>query len=359
MQKKIKIGISIGDVNGIGLEVILKTIQHKSVLDDCIVIVYGQTKVASYHKKNLGLHDFNFNLVQNASQAVSGKANLINCWEEDIKIELGKSTEIGGKYAVLSLDKAAQDLKDGHIDALVTAPINKDNVQSESFNFPGHTEFLESKSVGKTALMLMISDQLKVGVVTGHVPLKNVSESITSQKIVSKLHLLNESLKKDFWIEKPKIAVLGLNPHASDNGLIGQEEQEIISPAIQQAFDKGVICFGPYPADGFFGNGTYKQFDAVLAMYHDQGLAPFKTIAFGGGVNFTAGLDFVRTSPDHGTGYGIAGKNEADPSSFLQALYSAIHISKSRTEQAELLSNQLKTGGKVVETQFDLKDDAT
>lgn len=359
MQKKAKIGISIGDINGIGMEVILKSISHKSVLESCTVIVYGQTKVASYHKKNLGLSDLNFHVVQNAAQAVNGKANMITCWEEDVKIALGQSTESGGKYAVLSLERAVQDLKEGNIDALVTAPINKDNVQSEHFKFPGHTEYLEFKSGNKQALMLMISEQLRVGVVTGHVPLKDVAQSITAQKILTKLQLLNESLKKDFWIEKPKIAVLGLNPHASDNGLIGKEEQEIISPAIQQAFDKGIICFGPYPADGFFGNGTYKQFDAVLAMYHDQGLAPFKTISFGGGVNFTAGLDFVRTSPDHGTGFGIAGKNMADPSSFLQALYAAIHICKSRSEQLEMQSNSLKTGGKIVETQFDLKDDAS
>ncbi len=359
MQKKLKIGITIGDVNGIGLEVILKTLSHASVLEDCIAIVYGQTKIASYHKKGLGMNDINFNVVQSPAQAVPAKANMINCWEEDVKIELGKNTENGGKYAVLSLERATKDLLEGHIDALVTAPINKDNVQSDGFNFPGHTEFFESKSNGKNGLMFMVSEDLRVGVVTGHMPLQDVAKNVTREQILRKLVLMNESLKKDFWIEKPKIAILGLNPHAGDNGLLGKEEQEIIAPAIQEAFDKGIICFGPYPADGFFGNGTYKQFDGVLAMYHDQGLVPFKTLAFGGGINYTAGLDFVRTSPDHGTGYGIAGKNMADPSSFMQALYAAIHVTNSRREQESMLSNQLKTGGKIVETQFDLKDDAS
>lgn len=358
MSDKVKIGISIGDVNGIGLEVILKTLAENKILDYCTPIVYGHTKVASFHRKSLHMSDFAFNVINNADAANPRKANMINCWEEDVRIDLGQANETGGKYALLSLQKATDDLVSGAIDALVTAPINKNNIQSENFSFPGHTEYLQERSGSNDVLMFLISDTLRVGVVTGHIPVKDVPKAISQEKIVHKLQLINESLKKDFWIEKPKIAVLGLNPHASDNGLLGKEEQEVISPAIQEAFDKGIICFGPYPADGFFGNGTYKQFDAVLAMYHDQGLIPFKTIAFSTGVNYTAGLKFVRTSPDHGTGYDIAGKNQADPTSFMEAVFAAIHIVKHRREQEKMLSNQLKTGGKIIETAADVKDDA-
>lgn len=358
MSNKIKIGISIGDVNGIGLEVILKTLAESKILDYCTPIVYGHTKVASYHRKALGLSDFNFNVITEAALANPKKANMINCWEEDVKIDLGAANETGGKYALISLEKATEDLIKGEIDALVTAPINKHNIQSENFKFPGHTEYLMERSGSNDVLMLLISEDIKVGVVTGHIPIADVPKSITIEKIVKKLVLMNESLKKDFWIEKPKIAVLGLNPHAGDNGLLGSEEADIIIPAIQQAFDKGVICFGPYPADGFFGKGSYKQFDAVLAMYHDQGLIPFKTIAFGTGVNYSAGMKIVRTSPDHGTGYDIAGKNLADPSSFIEALFAATHILRNRREQEELLKNQLRSGGKIIETAADIKDDA-
>jgi len=358
MSNKIKIGISIGDVNGIGLEVILKTLSENRILDYCTPIVYGHTKVASYHRKALGISDFVFNVINSADAANPKKANLINCWEEDVKIDLGVSNEIGGKYALLSLEKATDDLINGNIDALVTAPINKHNIQSDTFNFPGHTEYLQERSGSDDVLMFLISEDIRVGVVTGHIPITEVSSSITKDKIVKKLVMMNESLKKDFWIEKPKIAVLGLNPHAGDNGLLGKEEADIIAPAIQEAFDKGVICFGPYPADGFFGNGGYKQFDAVLAMYHDQGLIPFKTIAFSTGVNYSAGLKIVRTSPDHGTGYDIAGKNLADPTSFIEAIFAATHIVKNRREQEELLKNQLRSGGKIIETAADMKDDA-
>jgi 4-hydroxythreonine-4-phosphate dehydrogenase len=359
MSNKLKIGISIGDVNGIGLEVIIKTLSNPAILNYCTPIVYGHTKVSSFHRKANNLGDFSFNVVSHADQALPKKANMINCWEEDVKIELGQVTATGGKYALLSLERATADLVNGDIDALVTAPINKHNIQSATFAFPGHTEYLQEKSRSKDVLMFLISENLRVGVVTGHIPVKDVPAAITKDKIVNKLKLINESLKKDFWIEKPKIAVLGLNPHASDNGLLGTEEAEIITPAIQEAYDKGIVCFGPYPADGFFGNASYKQFDAVLAMYHDQGLIPFKTLAFHNGVNYTAGLNFVRTSPDHGTGYDIAGKNLADSTSFTEALFSAIHIVKNRREQEEMLGNQLRTGGKVVETQFDIKDDAS
>lgn len=333
MSNRIKLGISIGDVNGIGLEVILKALAHNSILEYCTIIVYGHTKVASYHRKALGMGDFSFNVISEAIDANPKKANMINCWEEDVKIELGTSTEIGGKYALLSLEKATDDLVKGNIDALVTAPINKHNIQSETFHFPGHTEYLQERSGGTDVLMFLVSEDIRVGVVTGHIPVSQIAQSITKESIVKKLIMINESLKKDFWIEKPKIAVLGLNPHAGDNGLLGTEEQEIIMPAIQEAFDKGIICFGPYPADGFFGNSSYKQFDAVLAMYHDQGLIPFKTIAFGSGVNYTAGLKYIRTSPDHGTGYDIAGKNVADPSSFIEAIFTATHIVNHRREQ--------------------------
>lgn len=358
MSDKVKIGISIGDVNGIGLEVILKTFAESKMLDYCTPIIYGHTKVASFHRKALHLADVAFNVIPNADAANARKINLINAWEEDVKIDLGTINEIGGKYALLSLEKATDDLTRGAIDAMVTAPINKHNIQSENFHFPGHTEYLQERSGSSDVLMFLISETLRVGVVTGHIPVQDVPQTITQEKIVRKLQLINDSLKKDFWIEKPKIAVLGLNPHASDNGLLGKEEAEIISPAIQEAFDKGIICFGPYPADGFFGNGTYKQFDAVLAMYHDQGLIPFKTIAFSTGVNYTAGLKFVRTSPDHGTGYDIAGKNLADATSFMEAVFAAIHIVKHRREQEHMLANQLRSGGKLVETASDVKDDA-
>ena len=358
MSDKVKIGISVGDINGIGLEVILKTFAESKMLDYCTPIIYGHSKVASFHRKALHLNDIVFNIITQPDAANPRKVNMINCWEEDVKIELGKANATGGKYALLSLQKATDDLVSGKIDALVTAPINKNNIQSETFTFPGHTEYLQERSGSNDVLMFLISETLRVGVVTGHIPVLDVPKTITKDKIVKKLQLINESLKKDFWIEKPRIAVLGLNPHASDNGLLGNEEAEIIYPAIQEAFDKGIICFGPYPADGFFGNGTYKQFDAVLAMYHDQGLIPFKTIAFSTGVNYTAGLKFVRTSPDHGTGYDIAGKNLADPTSFMEAVFAAIHIVKNRREQESLLKNQLRSGGKLIETASDVKDDA-
>jgi 4-hydroxythreonine-4-phosphate dehydrogenase len=358
MSDKIKLGISIGDVNGIGLEVILKTFTESKMLDYCTPIIYGHTKVASFHRKALNMGDFMFNVINTPEAANPRKVNMINCWEEDVKITLGEANETGGKYAFLSLQKATDDLVSGAIDALVTAPINKNNIQSAEFTFPGHTEYLQERSESKDVLMFLISETLRVGVVTGHIPVLDVPKAISKEKIIKKIQLINESLKKDFWIEKPKIAILGLNPHASDNGLLGKEEAEIIVPAIQEAFDKGIICFGPYPADGFFGNGTYKKFDAVLAMYHDQGLIPFKTIAFDTGVNYTAGLKFVRTSPDHGTGYDIAGKNIADATSFMEAVFSAIHIVKNRNEQESLLKNQLRSGGKIIETALDIKDDA-
>lgn len=264
--------------------------------------------MASFHRKTAGVTDFSFNVIQSPDQANLKRPNMINCWQEDVKITLGEQNETGGKYAFISLQRATEDLKAGLLDALVTAPINKHTIQQEGFHFAGHTEYLQDAFESNDVLMFMISEGLRIGVVTGHIPVKDVAGAITEEKIVGKLKIMNDSLKKDFWIKKPKIAVLGLNPHAGDDGLIGAEDKEIIRPAIEKANEQDVFCFGPYPADGFFAGDNYTKFDAVLAMYHDQGLIPFKHIASRTGVNYTAGLPVVRTSPDHGTGYDIAGK---------------------------------------------------
>jgi 4-hydroxythreonine-4-phosphate dehydrogenase len=341
MSGKIKVGISVGDVNGIGLEIIIKTLSESKVYDYCTPVVYGHTKVASFYRRLSNTSEFVFNVINSASQAQHRKPNMINCWDEDVKLEPGVINATGGKYALLSLERATNDLLAGEIDALVTAPINKDNIQSESFNFPGHTEYLQQRDNAADSLMFLVSDNIRVGVVTGHIPISQVPASITAEKILGKLKLMEASLRNDFWIRKPKIAVLGLNPHASDNGLIGDEEQKVIIPAVEEAHNNGIMAFGPYPADGFFASGAYKQFDAVLAMYHDQGLMPFKQIAFEDGVNFTAGLSFVRTSPDHGTAYDIAGKNQASERSFREALFAALHIIRNRRENAELTENPL------------------
>ncbi|MCR8557567.1 4-hydroxythreonine-4-phosphate dehydrogenase PdxA [Mucilaginibacter sp. BJC16-A38] len=343
MSEKIKIGISIGDVNGIGLEIIIKTLADSRIYDYCIPVVYGHTKLASFYRRTTTVEDLNFFVINQPSEGKKEgrKPNMINCWDEDVKVEPGVANSEVGKYAFMSLERATADLINGQIDALVTAPINKDTIQSEQFNFPGHTEYLQERDGAAESLMFLVSDTLRVGVVTGHIPLSKVSESITTEKIVAKLKLMDASLRNDFWIRKPKIAVLGLNPHASDNGLIGNEEQTVIIPAIEEARNNNILAFGPYAADGFFANGTYLQFDAVLAMYHDQGLIPFKQIAFESGVNFTAGLNFVRTSPDHGTAYDIAGKNQASEISFREALFTAMHIVKHRRETLELHENPL------------------
>ncbi|QHS55374.1 4-hydroxythreonine-4-phosphate dehydrogenase PdxA [Mucilaginibacter sp. 14171R-50] len=341
MSDKPKIGISIGDINGIGLEIIIKTLADNRIYDYCTPIVYGHTKVASFHRRATDVNEFNFNVIDHPANAQHRKANMINCWEEDVKIEPGQVTAEGGKYAYISLQRATDDLLTGNIDGLVTAPINKDNIQNEEFSFPGHTEYLQHRDSKTESLMFLVSETLRVGVVTGHIPVSKIAESITTDKIVHKLKLMNASLQDDFWVRKPKIAVLGLNPHAGDNGLIGSEEKDIIIPAIEESRNNDVLAFGPYPADGFFANGTYMQFDAVLAMYHDQGLIPFKQIAFESGVNYTAGLSFVRTSPDHGTAYDIAGKNRASAVSFREALFTAIHLIKHRRETAELNENPL------------------
>lgn len=341
MSEKVKVGITVGDVNGVGLEIIIKSLLNNRLFNFFTPIVYGHSKVAAYHRKAIGVHDFSFHVIDSADSAHPKRANIINCWEEDVKISLGEENEVGGKYAFRSLERAVSDLQKGLIDVLVTAPISKNNIQQEGFHFPGHTEYLQDATQSKNSLMFMLSENLRVGVVTGHIPISEVAKNVTKKEILSKLELMNESLKMDFWIQKPKIAVLGLNPHAGDKGLIGKEDMEIIVPAIKTAFEKNILAYGPYPADGFFTSKAYKKFDAVLAMYHDQGLIPFKQIAARKGVNFTAGLPVVRTSPDHGTGYDIAGKNLASNESFLEAIFEAVHIYKRRKEHLELKENAL------------------
>lgn len=341
-DERIKIGISQGDINGIGYEVIIKTLAHQRVLEICTPIVYGSSKVASYHRKTLDLQEFNLNLVKNAESAVSRRANIVNIYDKEVKIDLGISTEIAGQLSLLSLEAAVEDLKHNNIDALVTAPINKKNIQSPNFRFPGHTEYLAEKFGTKDFLMLMVSNNVRVAVVTGHVPLKEVSGMLTEELIFSKIKILNESLLKDFGIRRARIAVFGMNPHAGDNGVLGNEENTIIIPAIKKAKEEGIFAFGPFSADGFFGSSSFTKYDAVLAMYHDQGLIPFKTLTFDTGVNYTAGLPIVRTSPAHGTAYELAGKNQASPESFREALFLAVDICKNRRMHKQLTANPLK-----------------
>lgn len=342
MTDKIKIGISQGDINGVGYEVIMKALDDKRVLEMCTPIVYGSPKVAAYHKKAIDLESFQFNTIENADEAEDGKANIINCIDDNVHVELGKLSDIAGEASYMALDAAVRDLKEGKIDALVTAPISKDNIQSDKFNFPGHTEFLAEQFGAENHIMLMVSEVMRVGVVTTHVPLKDVAKRISKELILKKLRIIASTMEQDFSIKCPRIAVLGLNPHCGDGGLIGKEEQEIIIPAIEQAKKEGILALGPYASDGFFGTDDYTKFDAVLAMYHDQGLTPFKVISFGHGVNYTAGLPVIRTSPTHGTGFPIAGKNIAKEFSFRDALYLAIDIYKNRKIHAEITANPLK-----------------
>jgi 4-hydroxythreonine-4-phosphate dehydrogenase len=311
------------------------------VFDMFTPVIYGSSKIASYFKKTFNYQDINFNLIKKAEYANPKRANIINCIEEEVKIELGKETEVAGKLAYLALEKAIEDLNRQTIDVLVTAPINKKNIQSEQFNFAGHTDYLAHKYQTSDQLMLMIGNDVKIGILTGHLPVKDIHDHITVEHILQKIRIMNKSLQVDFGVRKPKIAVLGLNPHAGDGGLIGLEEQEIIRPAIKQANDEKILAFGPYPADGFFGSSNFTKFDAILAMYHDQGMIPFKTLAFEDGVNFTAGLPIVRTSPAHGTAYDIAGKNSASPNSFRKAIYTAIDIYRSRLEFEEINKDPL------------------
>jgi 4-hydroxythreonine-4-phosphate dehydrogenase len=324
------VGITMGDFNGVGPEIILKTVADARILKICTPVIYGSYKIFAKYKKLITTEEVSFNSVKSADQINLKKPNIITCWEEDFEIQPGKVTPEAGKCALLSLNKATEDTIAGRIDGMVTAPINKYNIQSDNFKFPGHTEYLTEKAGAKESIMLLVSDSLRVGVVTGHIPLSEVKENITKERLLSKINILYKSLKTDFAIQKPKIALLGLNPHAGEQGLLGKEEQEILIPLIEELKAKGVLIFGPFPADGFFGTHQYKKFDGVLAMYHDQGLTPFKTIAFESGVNFTAGLPFTRTSPDHGTAYDIAGKNTANESSFREALFVACDIIKSR-----------------------------
>lgn len=350
-QHKIKVGITHGDINGIGYEIIIKALADSRILEMCTPIVYGSSKVAAYYRKAMDNEIFTFNTVNTAKEANPKRPNIINCVSDEVRVELGKSTKMAGQASLAALEAAVRDLKSGDIDVVVTAPINKENIQSENFSFAGHTEYFAKEFGTKNYLMLMISDILKVGVVTGHIPLAQVVESITKEKIVSNLRVLHKTMLEDFSIRKPRIAVLGLNPHAGDGGLIGDEEERIILPAIRQANEEGIIALGPYPADGFFGAGEFKKFDATLAMFHDQGLIPFKSFAFESGVNFTAGLPVIRTSPGHGTAYGIAGEGVASEESFRNALYLAIDLHANRKMFNELSKNPLqrheidRTGG--------------
>lgn len=339
--EKIKLGISIGDFNGIGIEIILKTFSDKRMLDFCTPIIFGSTKVITNYKKNMNIN-VPFNGIRQVDNAVHGKVNILNLWNEDIELKLGEPTELSGKLAFESLEAATNELVNGTIDVLVTAPINKDNIQSEDFKFPGHTEYLESKLEGES-LMILMTDSLRIGLITGHIPVAKISETITPELIKKKVAILYKTLVHDFAISKPKIAILGLNPHCGDHGVIGNEDDAIIRPTISEIQSEGKLVYGPYAADSFFGSGNYKNFDAILAMYHDQGLAPFKTLSFGEGVNLTAGLSRLRTSPDHGTAYEIAGKGIANNNSFKEAVFTAIKVFKTREEYKSLTENTLNS----------------
>lgn len=342
-EQKLRVAITSGDPNGIGMETIIKTFSNPMMLENIIPVIYAHPEVIKAHKKACGDIDFQYNTVASAEQAIVKRANMVNVWPDfSGKIDLGKPDKEAGLFAFKSIEAAVHDLAANKVDVLVTAPINKDTIQSKDFNFPGHTEYLAKFAGTDKVLMLMVTDYLRVGIVTGHLPLKDVSQHLTKELILEKLALLNDSLLRDFGIVKPKIAVLGLNPHAGDNGLLGNEEKDIILPAVREASENGMFVYGPYGADGFFGSAVYKQFDAVLAMYHDQGLAPFKALAFDEGVNYTAGLPVVRTSPDHGTGYAIAGKGIADESSLRAAIYMACDIYNRRKEYKEYTANPLK-----------------
>ena len=339
--ERVKVGITHGDLNGIGYEIIMKTFLDPRMLESITPVIYGSSKVASYHRKTLNINEVNFNLVKNAASAAHKRINIINITQDEVRITLGKSTETAGQLAYLALETAVQDLLNKHIDVLVTAPINKHNMREANFGFPGHSEYLADKFGCADHLMLMVSGNIRIGVITGHIPLKDVPGTVTGELILKKIELMKQSLLKDFGISKPKIAILGLNPHAGDQGVIGKEETEVISPAIEQAWKRDCIVYGPFSADGFFGSDQFTQFDGILAMYHDQGLIPFKALAFDKGINFTAGLPIVRTSPAHGTAYDLAGKNEASPTSFREAIYMAMEIFNNRKEYEELHANPL------------------
>ncbi len=347
--ENIIVGISIGDLNGIGTEVILKTFEDNRMLELCTPVIFGNVKIMSFIKRNLNL-EAQLHGIDKIEQLVLGKINVLNVWRENVDINFGQNDETVGKYAIKSFIEATKSLKNGEVDVLVTAPINKYNIQSDDFKFPGHTDYLNQELEGD-ALMFMVQGNLRVGLMTDHVPVNEVAKHLTEKLITQKIETINKSLRQDFGITKPKIAVLGLNPHCGDGGVIGKEDDEIIQPTIAKLYKKGLLIFGPYAADGFFGSGQYDKFDAVLATYHDQGLIPFKTLSFGNGVNFTAGLNKIRTSPDHGTAYDIAGKGIADHTSFKEAVYVAIDIFHARNEYKELTNNPLK----IKELQFESK----
>ena len=348
------IAITAGDINGVGYEIILKSLANPHICEICRPIVYGNAKVARQHMQTLDeeYRNIQWNIIQDPKQAKDGRLNLISCYGDETPVQLGVSTTEAGQASLKSLQRACQDLKNGLVHAIVTAPINKDNIQSDAFRYSGHTEYLTQQfGEGKDSLMMMISERMRVALVCNHTPIAKVAETITEERILSKLMVLNDTLKKDFTCCKPRIAVLALNPHAGDNGLIGEEETNIIRPAIATAQEQGVWAYGPYSADGFFGAGQYNHFDAVLAMYHDQGLAPFKALDMSG-VNFTAGLPVVRTSPDHGTAYNLAGKNEADPQSMLHAIYAAIDILRERNSNEQLEAGKLIWEPKVEKREY-------
>ena len=342
-QQKIRIGITQGDINGIGYEVILKTFAEPEILELCTAILYGSPKLASYHRKALELPT-QYNTIEKAEEAEYDKLNIINCNNDEVHIDLGHATKEGGKAAYEALEKAITDYKDGKIDVIVTAPINKNNIQGEEFNFPGHTEYLQERAGkdGEKSLMILCSGDLRFALATSHLPLRDVAAAITPELLEEKITIFNKSLKEDFNIDAPKIAVLALNPHAGDNGIIGTEEQEIIKPTIEKMSKEGILCYGPFPADGFMGSANYTHFDGILAMYHDQGLIPLKALGMEDGINFTAGLSIIRTSPAHGVAYDIAGKGCADENSFRQAIYAAIDIYRNRKNNEYAHRNPLR-----------------
>ena len=339
---KLVVGITQGDSNGIGYEVIIKALADERILDSFTPVIYGSSKLLGFYRKTLhNIGPMDVNVISSAADARQRKVNLVNCLPDNIYAEPGQSTPESAKNAIAALDAAVKDLKDGQIDVLVTAPINKRAMNAEGFSFTGHTEFLEKEFGVDDVTMIMVSHQIKIGLVTGHIPLRDVPGSLSKEAILGKLRIMKASLERDFGVVDPKIAVLGLNPHCGDGGLLGHEEQNIILPAVQEAQAEGIQAFGPYSPDGFFGLGNYSRFDATLAMYHDQGLAPFKALAFADGVNYTAGLPIVRTSPDHGTAYDMAGRDEADPRSMMSAIYTAIDIFRKRLQYDSLMEGRL------------------
>lgn len=341
-ERKIRIGITHGDINGVGYEVILKAFSDPTMLELCTPIIYGSPKVAAYHRKAMDIQT-TFSIVNSRADIQDGRVNILNCTEDELKVELTKPTAEAGKAALSALEKALQDYREGVFDVLVTAPINKHTIQSDTFHFPGHTEYIEERvGKGEKALMILLKDDFRVALVTGHIPVSEISRTLTKELIMEKMAIFHRSLKQDFGIDSPRIAVLSLNPHAGDEGLIGTEEQIVIIPAMQEMMAKGVLCFGPYPADGFMGSGNYAHFDGILAMYHDQGLAPFKALAMDEGVNFTAGLPIVRTSPAHGTAYDIAGQGIASEDSFRQAIYVALDVFRNRQIEREINARPLR-----------------